>query len=879
MHRPLAIALSIILATASLTAAARAPETTTQLPRNVRPTHYDVAVVPHAQALGFDGKVTIDIDVLQPTDRITLNAEDLSFSSVTLAPVKGTSVFAAPKITVDADAQTATFTFSQPVPVGSYRLSMTYAGKIGTQANGLFALDYATPGGGSGRALYTQFENSDARRFIPSWDEPNAKATFDLQATVPSTQMAVSNMPVKSSVPAGEGLTRVTFATSPKMSTYLLFFGLGDFDRATLQSDGTEVGVVARKGFASQAQFALTSARDILHEYNGYFATPYPLPKLDNIAAPGSSQFFGAMENWGAIFTFEHTLLLDPAIATEADRQGVFEVAAHEMAHQWFGDLVTMRWWDDIWLNEGFASWMEGRTTAKLHPEWHTDLEDVASREGAMARDAVASTHPVVQHVETVEQASQAFDAITYSKGAAVIRMLERYVGSDAWRTGVRHYMRDHAYGNTVSDDFWREVQTAAGKPIIDIAHDFTLQPGVPLIRVDAATCANGKTTLQLTQGEFTRDRPDKSPLTWRVPVIAQVPGHEPARALVTGRKGTLVVPGCGAVVANAGQSGYYHTQYAPALFETLRARFPQLATIDQLGVMADAWALGLAGLQPASDYLALVDATPVQADPAVWGDIANSLQSLDNYYGGDTPERARFRQFAASRLAPVLARVGWNEKTSDSAPVRILRTELIDALSTLDDAGVIAEARRRYAAQDSDPTAMPPELRRTLLGVVARHADAATWDQLHASARKETTQLIKDQLYGLLALPEDPALAQRALDLALTDEPGVTNSAGMIARASRLHPDQAFDFAVAHRAQVDARVDSTSRSRYYPGLANNSLDQAMIAKLKDFADRYIAATSRRATDTTIANIVYRRQVHDTRLPAIDAWLRGRKKQ
>src|SRR5678815_3562982 len=275
MRRPMAIALSLILASASLAAAAQ--ETTTQLPRSVRPTHYDVAVVPHAQAMGFDGKVTVDIDVLQPTDRITLNAVDMQFTAVTLAPVKGKAAFAAPKVTVDADAQTATFTFAQPVPVGIYRLSMDYTGKIGTQANGLFALDYATPGGGSGRALYTQFENSDARRFIPSWDEPNAKATFDLQATVPSTQMAVSNMPVKASVPAGEGLTRVTFATSPKMSTYLLFFGLGDFDRATLQSDGTEVGVVARKGFAQQAQFALTSARDILHEYNGYFATPYPL--------------------------------------------------------------------------------------------------------------------------------------------------------------------------------------------------------------------------------------------------------------------------------------------------------------------------------------------------------------------------------------------------------------------------------------------------------------------------------------------------------------------------------------------------------------------------------------------------------------------------
>jgi aminopeptidase N len=880
MRRSLATALSLAIASISLAAAAQAAQTTTQLPRDVRPTHYDVAVVPHAQSMDFDGTVAIDIDVLKPTTTIVLNAENLAFSKVALVARSGKAgKFPTPRVTVDAGNQTASFTFDKPLPVGSYRLDMVYTGKIGTQANGLFALDYDTPAGKQ-RALYTQFENSDARRFIPSWDEPDYKATFDLQATVPSAQMAVSNMPAAETTALGNGLTRVRFAPSPKMSTYLLFFSVGDFDRATLQSGKTEVGVVARKGSAPQARFALESSRDILQEYNDYFATPYPLPKLDNVAAPGRSQFFGAMENWGAIFTFEHTLLLDPAIATEADRQRVFEVAAHEMAHQWFGDLVTMRWWDDIWLNEGFASWMEGRTTAKLHPEWHTELDDVQSREGAMARDAVASTHPVVQHVETVEQASQAFDAITYSKGAAVIRMLERYVGADAWRTGVRHYMRDHAYGNTVSDDFWREVQTAAGKPIMDIAHDFTLQPGVPLIRVTSATCNGGKTTLQLTQGEFTRDRPDKQPLSWRVPVIAQVPGHEPARTLVTDRRGSLVVPGCGAVVANAGQGGYYHTLYAPALFDTLRGQFAQLATIDQLGVMADAWALGLAGLQPASDYLALVAATPVQADPAVWGDIAGSLQSLDAYYGdAETPERARFRQFAAGRLAPELARIGWQEQASDTAPVRILRTQLIGALSTLDDAAVIAEARRRYAAKDGDPSAMPPELRKTVLGVVARHADAVTWDQLHAAARAEKTPLVKDSLYGLLSSTEDPALASRALELALTDEPGATNSAGMISSVSWRHPDLAFDFAVAHREQVDARVDSTSRSRYYPGLASSSLDKAMVAKLKAFAEAHIAAGSRRAADTAIANIVYRSQVHDTRLPAIDAWLQARAKQ
>lgn len=287
-----------------------------------------------------------------------------------LAPASGKGKAAVPTVSIDAQAQTATFTFAQPLAVGSYTLAMDYTGKIGTQANGLFAIDYENKAGKQ-RALYTQFENSDARKFVPSWDEPAYKATFDLTATVPSSQMAVSNMPAALTTELGQGLKRVRFAPSPKMSTYLLFFGLGDFERATLQAGATEVGVVTQSGAIAQARFALESSRDVLLEYNDYFGTPYPLPKLDNVASPGSSRFFGAMENWGAIYTFEHAMLLDPAISTQSDKQAVFSIAAHEIAHQWFGDLVTMAWWDDLWLNEGFASWMEGRTTGKLHPEWN----------------------------------------------------------------------------------------------------------------------------------------------------------------------------------------------------------------------------------------------------------------------------------------------------------------------------------------------------------------------------------------------------------------------------------------------------------------------------------------------------------------------------
>jgi aminopeptidase N len=866
-----ALALGISWVAGAATAAESTP-TPTQLPREVRPTHYDITIEPNAPALTFHGNVAIALEVVAPVESITLNAVDLKFASVRISDSQGKAVSGEPKVTTDEAAQTATFALGKSIPAGKYTLALDYTGKIGTQATGLFAIDYDT-NAGSKRALYTQFEAPDARRMLPSWDEPAHKATFKLEAIVPQGQMAVSNMPVAERVDVAGGKARVRFQQTPKMSTYLLFFGLGEFDRATAKLGATELGVVTQKGKADQAKFALESSARVLREYNDYFGRPYALPKLDNIASPGSSQFFSAMENWGAIFTFEYSILLDPAISTQSDKQGVFGVAAHEIAHQWFGDLVTMRWWDDLWLNEGFASWMASRTAQRLHPEWNSILGTVNVRERAMNRDAIATTHPIVQKVETVEQAAQAFDAISYSKGESVIRMLEGYVGEDAWRQGVRDYMKAHAFGNTASDDLWRAVEKAAGQPITAIAHDFTLQPGVPMIRVESATCSEGKTTLQLTQGEFSRDNPNKKPLMWRVPVTAKPLGSSsaPARHVVTGGKATMTVPGCDPVVVNAGQSGYYRTLYAPPQFGEIAQRFATLPAIDQLGLLSDSWALGLAGQQPSPDVLRLALATPATADPQVWGRIAGVLDRLNEYYDGEGERETRLRTFAIARLSPVLDRVGWTAAAGELDTVAILRAQLIDTLGSLGDSKVIAEARRRYAA--GDVKSVPPPLRKTILSVVARHADAATWDRLHKEARAENTPLIKDHLYSLLSSTEDEALARRALDLAMTDEPGTTNTPQMIAEVSRLHPELGFEFAMAHMAAINERVDASSRSVYFPGLAATSHESAMIGKVEAYAKANLAPSARRAAETTVANIKDRIRVRTERLRAIDEWL------
>ncbi|PPT18751.1 M1 family metallopeptidase [Xanthomonas arboricola] len=866
-----------VLAAAPAPTSAAASSITTQLPRTAKPTHYAVEITPHADKMTFDGKVAIDISVLQATDRIVLQAANLSLARGTLTQKGGKPQAAT--VSTDAEAQTATFAFAKPLAVGEYVLSIDYSGVINTQANGLFALDYTTAQGAR-RALFTQFENSDARRFIPSWDEPNFKATFDLAINAPAGQMAVSNMPVASSKPGANGRTRIAFQTSPKMSTYLLFVSVGDFERATVTADnGTEIGVIAQKGKVGQAQFALESGRDVLHEYNAYFGIPYPLPKLDNIAAPGRSQFFSAMENWGAIFTFEYSLLLDPAVANIDTKQGVFTVAAHEIAHQWFGNLVTMAWWDDLWLNEGFANWMEARTTAKLHPEWDIDKTGPALKSrAAMRRDAYATTHPVVQHVATVEQASQAFDAITYQKGEAVIAMLEDYVGSDHWRTGVRSYIKQHQYGNAVTDQLWQQIDAVApGKQFTQVAHDFTLQPGVPLIKA-SSRCVGGQTAVTLEQGEFTLDRPDKQPLRWHVPVVLRSGNGAPVRVLVDGTA-QVQVPGCDApVVVNAGQKGYFRTWYAPAQFKALTTRFAALPVVDQVGVLNDTNALAGAGVQAQADVLDLTAQVAAGASPDVWDMVASIYDDVDGSFERDPAARTAWRAYAVPRLSAEFATLGWDNRAGDSAQIQQLRTRLIATLSDMGDTAVIAEARRRFAAFQANPASLSPELRDSVLGAVAHNADAATWDALHALARQETSSMVRDTYYDFLSMPNDEALARRALELALTAEPGATTGASMIDRVASRHPELAFDFAVAHRTQVDTLVDSTSRARYYPGLGMDSAELATADRIKAYAEQYIAPTSRQAADNAINTIQTRVKLRAASLPQIKAWLKARKR-
>ncbi len=839
-----------------------APQVPSQLPRNVRPLHYTIAATPDARNLRFTGSVQIDIEVLQPTDRIVLNAVDMTFSRVTLDGAgQG-------RATMDEDAQTATLRFADMIRPGRHRLSIDYSGKIYTQAAGFFALDY-TADGGPKRALFTQFEAPDARRFFPGWDEPNFRTPYDLSVTIPAGQQAIGNMPEERRTRNADGTVTVTFRTTPAMSSYLLFLAIGELDRITTRSAGVEVGVVTRRGAGEQGRWALQSAARILPWYNQYFGTPYPLPKLDNVAGPGTSQFFGAMENWGAIFSFENILLVDPAITTPERQQRIFEVAAHEMAHQWFGDLVTMAWWDDLWLNEGFASWMATKATQALHPEWEPLLGRIGGREQAIQLDSLRTTHPVVQHVTTVEQISQAFDSITYEKGEAVITMLEDYVGETAWRDGVRAYIRQHRLGNTVTDDLWRAVERAANRPITAIAHDFTLRPGVPLIRVTGARCVGGRTQVSLAQGQFSRDNPQAAG-RWRVPVIAAA-GGAPARTLVQNGAATSAVPGCGTLVVNYGQTGYYRTLYAAPLLAAITRNYARLRPLDQIGLLADNWSLGLAGYQDADLALNLVRAAPENGNPRLLTRMAGIFGQINGMYAEDGAHRAMLGRFAFAKLEPAMRRLGWTPRRGEPANDAVLRNDLIETLGELGHPATIAEANRRFGA--NDPSVQAGPLRSTILGIVAYNADEATWERFRRMARDERSPVVRVQLYQLLGGVKDERLARRALELALTDEVGATNASQIFGAVAAEHPDLAFDYAVAHRCQVEPLVDASSRSRFFARLAGGSADPAMVDKLNDYATRYLTPQSRGEVDRAIAGISDRLRVRRERLPQITRWL------
>jgi len=843
------------------------PGAALRLPTTVQPLSYRIDVAPDAPHLTFTGSETIRIQVRQPVPAIVLNALDLSIAHASLdgAP--------AGKIALDAAHETASFDFGRTIQPGTHTLAIQYAGRIDDFSAGLFYLDYASPEGRK-RALITQFENTDARRFAPCWDDPAVKAVFQISVVAPKDQMAVSNTPISEVQPLAGALQRTIFQPTPRMSSYLMFLGVGDFQRISRKVDGIEVGVVVPRGETAKATYALDQASATLRYYDDYFGIKYPLPKLDLVAAPGSGGF-GAMENWGAIMYFEHDLLIDPRLNTEQDRQNVASVIAHEMAHQWFGDLVTMSWWNDLWLNESFADWMESKALDHLHPDWRIRMSDSEGRENAMALDAASATHPVIQPIETVGEMNFFGDAITYSKGAAVLRMLEAYVGEAAWRRGVQAYLRAHAYANATHDDLWRAVEAAAGKPVSGMAKDFTEQDGVPLIGVQPVAGLAKGSGVFLTEQRFAADAGSTAPRHWRTPVAARPLHGAMVQTVVHG--GPLVTelasPSPGPLVVNPDQIGYFRTLYTEPAFQPLAQRFAQLQPFDQLNMLQDAWALAQSGDAPAANLMVLLTRLPANAYPMVWSDIADMLSDI--YLLHAPAERPAFAAFGARLMRPVLRRIGWTPRPGEPAAAAVAREHLILALADLGDPATVAEATRRFRAFLASPSSLSSAIRGPVLQAAGERGGPGAFDALLRLGEASTDP--QEQRLDLTAMADaaDPALAQRALDLAF--DPKIPSSTGMlmIREVADRHPDLAWRFALAHKSQIDARSDPGQLMTFIPRLLNAAADAHLADELHAYALRALPEGSRAAADKAEARVRQRAVVRAQRLPTLDRWLKG----
>ncbi|MFM9828069.1 MAG: M1 family metallopeptidase [Sphingomonas sp.] len=837
-----------------------------QLPSTVRPIVYDITVDPNATAKTFTGSEKISISVAKPTRTIVLNAADLKISSATLDGKKLS-------YKIDEKSQQMTLALPTIARAGVHTLAFKWSGKINPTASGLFFIDYKNVDGSDARMLVTQFEAPDARRFAPMFDEPSFKAKFRLSAVAPKGQTAFSNMPGTKTVFA-DGRQLYRFGETPIMSSYLLFLGMGDVERKTVMAGETEIGIITRRGVSDQGDYALASAKRLLAEYNDYFGQPYPLPKLDMIAGPGTSQFFGAMENWGAIFYFEQLVLFDKARATQSDRERIFKVVAHEMAHQWFGDLVTMGWWDDLWLNEGFASWRESKATNDLNPDWLEKASAVSgAREAAMGQDSTAATHPVIRHVETVDQIGEAFDGITYSKGEAVIRMLESTLGADVFREGIRRYMAKYKYQNTTTDQLWVELAAAAGKPVAEIARDFTLQGGVPLVSLRAARCVDGKTEVTLQQSRFGFDELSKKPQNWRVPMALGVLGAQETRTIVMpGKPHTALVQGCGTVVLNRDKGSYVRVKYDDASHAAIVRDFAKMPLTDRLGTLGDDYALGISGDQDLSRYFALLPALVDSASPLEWQAVSGDIAGLTGLYRG-TPLEAPLRVRAVETLSPVLQRIGMAAQAGESPLVTNLRESLVGVLGTNGDPAMAALARGYVNALAKEGTPIPAAIRSVMLGIYATNATAPEWELVQKLSVSETDPVARNEYITLLGVARDEKLARRALDILKTDDIGAQQKAQLLGVIAGRHPDMAFDFAVSNLELVNGFIETSSRAGYVVRLGGRSNDPAMPGKIMAFAQKNLPEGSRGSATRTITQIQVRKTSADRVRAAVANWL------
>jgi aminopeptidase N len=830
--------------------------TAQRLPELAVPDNYKLAFAPDLTKNNFTGDETIQLRVLKPTSQIVLNAAEIEFDTATITSGGATQKAT---VTLDKEKEMATLTVGKALQPGPATIQIRYTGILNDQLRGF----YIGKDSDGRKYAATQFEATDARRAFPSFDEPAYKATFDVAVTADQGMTVISNTKVLSDTPGpGDGKHTVTFATTPKMSSYLVAMVVGNFEYIEGSADGIPIRVYASPGKKELGTFALDAAENIMRYYNRYFAIKYPYGKLDLIGLADFSA--GAMENTGCITFREILLLADDKHASIDLKKEVASVIAHEMAHQWFGDLVTMKWWDDIWLNEGFATWMSSKPVEAWKPEWNMDLDDVRETGDAMNEDSLVNTHPIHQEAETPQQILELADDITYGKTAAVLRMLEAYLGPETFRAGVNEYLKQHAYSNATAHDFWNAQSHVSKKPVDKIMPTFVDQPGPPLVSVKNQ-CSGNSTAVDLAQQRYFFDRAlfdAGSKEIWQIPACLKTSkaGDAENCELLVKKEQALNLSGCSPwIFANAGAKGYYRSGYES---DTVRSMAKDVETAltpaERIRLLSDIWASVQVNREPIGDYLAVAQGLQMDRTSAVLSEMISQLDYIGEHLVNDS-DRESYDLWVRQLLTPAAKDVGWEPKPGESPDQNSVRARLMHALGyTARDPETEAVARKLTDRAMQDASSVDHELLFAALPIAARNGDSALYDTILARV-KSAKSPEEDFLYRqMLTRFSDPKLLQRTLAYAISPDVRSQDSLTVISGVMRnpAGTKLAWDFVRAHWNEI-VNLGGAFGGGTIVENTSSFCDRGMRDEVKDFFTTHQAPAAERALKQSLERINY----------------------
>jgi aminopeptidase N len=858
-----------------------------RLPGGVRPEHYSLTITPDLKAATFVGSETIDVVVDAPTSAITLNAAEIEFGVVTGAVVAGTSANTGvlrsaqddksgglneAMVTLDAAKEQATFTFARALPAGRVRLAIEYKGILNDKLRGFYLSKTKVRSYG-----VTQFEATDARRAFPSFDEPALKATFDVTVVVDEGDTAISNTKIVSDKPGPvAGKHTIVFATTPKMSTYLVAWLVGDFVCSKGKADGVPIRACSTPDKAKLTKFAVETAKWTLHYYDEYFGIKYPMAKLDMVAIPDFEA--GAMENFGCITYRETEMLADEKHGTVPAKKEVAETIAHEMAHQWFGDMVTPVWWDNLWLNEGFATWMESKAAAKWHPEWKYEQDVAVDLDDTMGTDAQATTRAIRTRAETPAEINELFDGIAYGKAGAVIGMVENWVGEEVFRKGVHEYLAAHLYGNATAEDFWGAQAKVSGLPVDAVMRSFVEQPGVPLVMLEKGArgdigAEQRRFFLSAESGGDSDGSVERA--TWTMPIC-----FKGGSCQLLPKGGALTAPASAFLYGNARDKGYYRMVYPPQLLAAVVAHVEDgLTAPERIGLLGDQWALMRGGEGSVGEFLDL--ALAVKQDPnAVVVDMALGKVGAIGRLIATDEDRERLDAVVRQEFGPVYAGLGAPGK-HEAWERGELRESLFEALGVAKDPAVLAEAERvtkeMFAAHKGGLSVGDSAIADAAIALAAAKGDAEMYDRLLRVAKNTADPDLKTDALHLLTRFQDPLLVVRTLEFAVSDEARNQDSWTLIALllTRRETQDLAWSFVQQHWGAISGKATENSGARIVEA-AGGFCSAGKRDEVASFFAAHPVASAERTLAKSIDSINDCIHLRAAQEPELRRWLDGR---